>query len=100
LAAILQKRGLATFRAPGLSSRTKIPPLHVNLRPPPPAKKRLATDKPKTKKKKGDESYSDEDKPWYEKKDPEEWDDDDHARWARRMRRIDRGLPADSDYDD
>ncbi|GAA5957674.1 hypothetical protein JCM21900_002000 [Sporobolomyces salmonicolor] len=100
LAAILQKRGLATFRAPGLSSRTKIPPLHVNLRPPPPAKKTLATDKPKTKKKKGDESYSDEDKPWYEKKDPEEWDDDDHARWARRMRRIDRGLPADSDCDD
>ncbi|GAA5877721.1 hypothetical protein JCM1840_003335 [Sporobolomyces johnsonii] len=100
LAAIMQKRGLATFRAPGLSSRTKIPPLHVNLKPPPPAKKTLVTDRPKPKKKKGDESYSDEDKPWYERKDPEEWDDDDHARWARRMRRIDRGLPADSDHDD
>ncbi|GAA6047588.1 hypothetical protein JCM3770_001578 [Rhodotorula araucariae] len=96
LAAIIAKRGLMTSRAPGLSARQKLPRLHANLKPPPPAKKILKDDKPKKKKKKGDESYSDEEKPWYERKDPEEWDDADHRRWQRRCSRIERGLPADS----
>lgn len=60
LAAIMAKKGLATFRAPGLSSRQRVPPLHTNLKPPPPAKKALP--EKKVKKKKGDESYSDEEK--------------------------------------
>ncbi|GAA5978217.1 hypothetical protein JCM10908_004276 [Rhodotorula pacifica] len=97
LAAIMAKKGLATFRAPGLSARQRVPPLHTNLKPPPPAKKALP--EKKVKKKKGDESYSDEEKPWYKRKDPEEWDDEDHRRWQKRLRRIDRGLPPDSDDD-
>ncbi|BGP22674.1 hypothetical protein JCM10295v2_001565 [Rhodotorula toruloides] len=99
LAAIMAKHGLATFRPPGLSNRAKLPPLHTNLKPAPPPKKILKEEKPKKKKKKGDESYSDEEKPWWETKDPEEWDSDDHRRWQKRQRRIERGLPADSDDD-
>ena len=56
----MAKKGLATFRAPGLSARQRVPPLHTNLKPPPPAKKALP--EKKVKKKKGDESYSDEEK--------------------------------------
>lgn len=41
-------------------SRGKIPRLHVNMKPAPPPKKALP--KEKVKKKKGDESYSDEEK--------------------------------------
>ena len=118
----MAKKGLATFRAPGLSAKQRVPPLHTNLKPPPPAKKALPENK--VKKKKGDESYSDEEKvrkaghaagfptccgetdahyrrlqPWYKRKDPEEWDDEDHRRWQKRLRRIDRGLPPDSDDD-
>ncbi|BGP53844.1 hypothetical protein JCM8202_004511 [Rhodotorula sphaerocarpa] len=95
LAAIMAKKGLATFRAPGLSARQRVPPLHTNLKPPPPPKKALPENK--VRKKKGDESYSDEEKPWYLRKHPEEWDDEDHRRWQRRQKRIERGLPADSD---
>lgn len=56
----MQKKGFAAYRAPGLSVRSKVPSLHTNLKPPPAAKK-LLVDKPKPKKK-GDESYSDEEK--------------------------------------
>jgi hypothetical protein len=56
----MQKNGIANYRPPGLSVRSKVPSLHQNLKPPPPAKKMLV-DKPKAKKK-GDESYSDEEK--------------------------------------
>lgn len=56
----MARKGLATFRAPGLSARQRVPPLHTNLKPPPPAKKALP--EKKVKKKKGDESYSDEEK--------------------------------------
>ncbi|GAA5826895.1 hypothetical protein JCM5353_004477 [Sporobolomyces roseus] len=99
LAAIIAKRGIGSFHSPGLSSRTKCPPLHMNLKPPPPVKKVIQEKRPVKKKKKGEESYSDEEKPWYEAKDPEDWDSDDHARWKKRQRRIERGLPADSDHD-
>lgn len=56
----MAKKGLATFRAPGLSARQRVPPLHTNLKPPPPPKKALTENK--VRKKKGDESYSDEEK--------------------------------------
>lgn len=56
----MAKRGIASYRAPGLSMRSKIPSLHTNLKPPPPAKKMLK-EKP-AKKKKGEESLSDSEK--------------------------------------
>ncbi|GAA5932991.1 uncharacterized protein JCM15063_002262 [Sporobolomyces koalae] len=99
LAAIIAARGIGSYRSPGLSVRAKIPALHTNLKPPPPAKKVIKEVRPVKKKKKGEESYSDEEKPWYEVKDPEEWDSDDCARWSRRQKRIERGLPADTDDD-
>ncbi|GAA5837675.1 hypothetical protein JCM9279_006832 [Rhodotorula babjevae] len=96
IAAILAKQKLPTARPQGLSIRQKLPRLHTNLKPPPPPKAILKNEAPKKKKKKGDESYSDEEKPWFERKDPEEWDDDDHARWQKRCRRVERGLPPDT----
>lgn len=60
LAGVLQKTGVSGVLTPGLSNRASIPRLHMNLKPPPPA--RPALPKEKVKKKKGDESYSDEEK--------------------------------------
>lgn len=60
LAGLLDKKGWHAHRPPGLSSRAKVPRLHVNLKPPPPPK--AALPKEKVRKKKGHESYSDEEK--------------------------------------
>ena len=109
---MLQKTGLFGYRAPGLSSRQKIPSLHKNLQPPPPPKAALPMEKDRKKKK---EVYSDEElvspsafvlqredltdaslsQPWYETKDPEEWDDEDHYKYQKMLRRKEQGLDSD-----
>lgn len=61
LAAILEKTGLKGAQAQGLSNKAKLPRLHLNLKPPPPPKPALPKERTKPKKK-GDESYSDEEK--------------------------------------
>ncbi|GAA6019611.1 hypothetical protein JCM11491_002823 [Sporobolomyces phaffii] len=98
LADIIAKKNIGSYLSPGLSSRSKVPSLHRNLKPPT-VQKVITVKRPVKKKKKGEYSCSDEEKPWYEQKDPEEWDSDDQARWNRRQKRIDRGLPADTDND-
>ncbi|GAA5904650.1 uncharacterized protein JCM6883_003855 [Sporobolomyces salmoneus] len=99
LADIIAKKGIGSHHSPGLSARAKVPSLHPNLKRPPPTRKVITEKRPVKKKKKGEYSCSDEEKPWYEAKDPEEWDSDDCARWRRRQQRIDKGLPADTESD-
>lgn len=57
---MMEKKALWGHRAPGLSSRVKVPRLHTNLKPPPPAKPPVPKEKARVKK--GHEVYSDEDK--------------------------------------
>ncbi|SCV69286.1 BQ2448_2306 [Microbotryum intermedium] len=92
LAGILTRKGIAGVRHPGLSKAAKVPRLHINLKPPPPPKSSIP--KPKEKKK-GDESYSDEEKPWWKTKHPEEWTDEDFERYRRITERRERGLDSD-----
>lgn len=89
LAAVMEKTGVHGLHAPGLSARHKIPRLHTNLKPAPPAKKALP---PVKTRKKEQEVYSDEERPWYETKDPEEWDSDDREEWRKIVRKREMGL--------
>ncbi|KAK4058830.1 hypothetical protein OIO90_000276 [Microbotryomycetes sp. JL221] len=93
LANVLARTGCYGVRQSGLSQRARVPRLHTNLKPPPPPKPALP--KEKVRKKKGDESYSDEDKKWYKIKPVEEWDSDDHVKWQRHVRRQEMGLGSD-----
>ncbi|KAM0792321.1 hypothetical protein ACM66B_005005 [Microbotryomycetes sp. NB124-2] len=95
LANVLTRTGCYGARPTGLSARVKIPRLHANLKPPPPPKP--AMPKEKVKKKKGHESYSDEEKKWYEVKPVEDWDSDDHVKWQRHVRRKEKGLASSDD---
>lgn len=87
----MEKTGIHGLHSPGLSVRHKIPRLHTNLKPAPPPKKALPAVKTNSKKKE-QEVYSDEERPWYETKDPEEWDDEDRAEWQKIVRRRELGL--------
>ncbi|KAK4053816.1 hypothetical protein OIV83_001472 [Microbotryomycetes sp. JL201] len=113
---VLARTGCYGARPTGLFLRAKIPRLHANLKPPPPPKPAMPKDK--VRKKKGHESYSDEEKAslsdwslvslwkqanksesitqkWYEVKPAEEWDSDDHRKWQRHVRRQEMGLASD-----
>ncbi|KAK4690319.1 hypothetical protein P7C70_g9615, partial [Phenoliferia sp. Uapishka_3] len=89
LAGVMEKTGVYGYRPPGMSNKMKIPRLHANLKPPPPPKPPVP--KEKLRKKKGQEDYSDEDKPWYETKHPEEWDSDDREKFAKVQKRREKG---------
>lgn len=62
LAAIIAKKGIGSYRSPGLSARVKVPSLHQNLKPAPAARKVITEKRPVKKKKKGEYSCSDEEK--------------------------------------
>jgi hypothetical protein len=62
LADIIAKRGIGSYRSPGLSARAKVPSLHRNLKPPPAPQRVIQEKRPVKKKKKGEYSCSDEEK--------------------------------------
>lgn len=58
---MIESKGLWGAVSPGLSKRSTIPRLHQHLKPAPPPPPALPKERPKPKKK-GDESYSDEER--------------------------------------
>lgn len=91
---ILHKLSNSGLRAPGLSAKAKIPRLHANLQAAP--KARPVVPQAKVRPKKGAKEYdSDEEVPWYEVKPPEEWDSEDGRKYAKVLKRRERGWSSD-----
>lgn len=91
---ILHKLSNSGLRAPGLSARAKIPPLHANLKAAP--KARPVVPQAKVRPKKGAKEYgSDEEAPWWETKPHEEWDSEDGREYAKVLKKRERGWSSD-----